>query len=254
MKILEITETDCDFMTDADLEPALMKEIPPIMLADLSGYSDGNNSGFCPNYPLFSKDAGGEVVLDCCLVDPRRPEWSRRRLVSTTLHEISHRLTRDEVFSGQAHGAVFAAVCFALTSRCLGLDVANGSLRLYDVSDAKDKSMAFGFAVDFGTRNSISQVPAEDLPGLARVEWNSLVCASEANRQALESAIDRAERAKTEAETERSIAKFEAGLSRSYSLRVKELEKKLGSYASAAKSAAKVLSFFGFLSFLYFFV
>lgn len=201
MRVLEFKETECDWLKPEDLAPALLDETPPILLADLGGYCGGQFSGYCPTRPIFSKEAGGEIVVDSELVNPKRPERSRRRLLSTVLHEIAHRLTPEEIRGGQAHGAVFAAVCFALTARCLGAEDAKPHLSLYDVQDAPDKAAAFAFAFDFGSRHLESGVPARELPALARAEWAALASARTFEAISRMEADRRAEMAEAEAET-----------------------------------------------------
>lgn len=206
MRILEIRETECEWLKPEDLAPALLDEAPPILLADLGEYCGGKFAGYCPNWPIFAKQGGGEIVIDSALADRRRPERTRRRLLSTALHEIAHRLTPEEIQAKQAHGAVFGAVCFALTARCLGLEDSKSHLSLYDLQDAPDKAKAFGFAVAFGERHRESGVPARDLPGLARAEWSALALEGDRSRVALEEAARRARMAESEAQRAESEA------------------------------------------------
>lgn len=206
MRVLKLIDSKCEFLKPEDLAPALLDDIPPILLLDLGDYCDGKFSGYCPNWPIFSKEGGGEIVMDSALADPRRPRRTRRRLIATALHEFAHRLTPEEIQAKQAHGAVFGAVCFALTARCLGMEEAKSHLSLYDIQDAPDKGAAFAFAVDFGSRHRESGIPARDLPGLARAEWAALASRQAQERAAAVDASLRAIQAEREARAAEGVA------------------------------------------------
>lgn len=206
MRVLELKETECEWLKPADLAPALLDDIPPIFLFDLGDYCDGKFSGYCPTWPIFAKEAGGEIVIDSALADPRRPRRTRRKLIAITLHEIAHRLTPEEIEANQAHGAVFGAVCFALTSRCIGIAESKSHFSLYDIQDAQDKGAAFAFAIDFASRHRESGIPARDLPGLARAEWAALSSRQAQERAAAVDASLRAIQAEREARAAEGVA------------------------------------------------
>lgn len=206
MRVLKLIESECDFLKPEDLAPALLDDIPPILLLDLGDYCEGRYAGYCPNWPIFSKEGGGEIVMDSGLVNPNRPKRTRRRLIATALHEFAHRLTPEESKANQAHGAVFGAVCFALTARCLGMEEVKPEHSLYDIQDAPDKGAAFAFSLDFGSRHRESKVPARDLPSLAREEWAALASKQAQERAAAVDASLRAIHAERAARAAEEVA------------------------------------------------
>lgn len=184
-RVLRVVEAPADDFMEAERESfarMLLEHLPPVEFRDFSGGPYDNNSGFCPNWPVVGGPSGGEVVLDDSLrTGTLRPQIRRRRMLSTYAHETAHRLTRPEVDARQAHGAVFAAVCAALTARILG-ETERGLWQIgwYDVQDCPQAGLALEHAADFAKEHFGSGAPARDLPDLARSSWARRLSEAEA--------------------------------------------------------------------------
>lgn len=159
----------------------LLEHLPPIVYADLSRSSSGDWIGaYCPTYPDIKDESGGEVVIDDSLrAGVLREAHKRRRLLSAYAHEATHRLCMAETKANQAHGAVFAAVCAALSARILG-DWKHGMHQIgwYDAQDCPDLGLAIEHAARFAEEHFQSGAKAEALPALARESWASALSAA----------------------------------------------------------------------------
>jgi hypothetical protein len=148
----------------------LMNDLPPVSYVDLSRYGAHQPvSGFCPRNPIMPHLGGGEVVVDKGIAEGRLYEAARARRLSTIyVHELAHRLA-----PGDAHGAVFAAVCCALTFRMAESESeVRKALGWYEVQDAENPGAALNHAIEFGRLHKDSGEPGENLPRLAAESWS----------------------------------------------------------------------------------
>lgn len=148
----------------------VMDDLPPVVFQDLSQWQGGDYAGYCPRHPNMPNMGGGEVVIDRPLAMGETSEKARAtRLAGIYVHELAHRLV-----PGECHGPVFAAVCAAMTARTIeGADSLRARLRWYDVQDAENPGEALNHAIEFSHAHGRSEVPAKELPDLARASWTA---------------------------------------------------------------------------------
>ncbi len=173
-RVLRVVEDLNDDFMESERESfgrLLLENLPPIVFQDLSLINEGEGiGGRCPIWPSIPDASGGEVLIERTIRSGALTERARRRrLLSTYAHEVSHRITPEEIRAGQAHGAVFAAVCAALSARILG-NWARGMDQVgwYEVQNCPQPGLALEHAAEFSKAHFESGVRARDLPDLAR--------------------------------------------------------------------------------------
>lgn len=176
-RVLRVVEDLNDDFMESERESfgrLLLENLPPIVFQDLSLINEGEGiGGRCPIWPSIPDASGGEVLIERTIRSGALTERARRRrLLSTYAHEVSHRITPEEIRAGQAHGAVFAAVCAALSARILG-NWARGMDQVgwYEVQNCPQPGLALEHAAEFSKAHFESGVRARDLPDLARASW-----------------------------------------------------------------------------------
>lgn len=176
---LYITQaTDADHsrlrpLSDEQAERLLLTDPPPVRFVEIAERNGEGVAGYCSYFPDMPQRGGGEVVIDQRIAEgvsmPISETRRRRRIAQIYTHEVAHRLTPRD-----SHGAVFAAVCAALTMRCFDNESeTHAALGWYEVQDAERPGAALGHAIDFGRAHKQSGVPARDLPALAAASWGA---------------------------------------------------------------------------------